>query len=52
METLKSVLALPLVGGDAAVRLAPQSQQDAVIKNAEDAKRAVAALLAGIRKLP
>jgi hypothetical protein len=52
IETLKSVLALPLVGGDAAVRLAPKSQQDAVINNAEGAKRAVGALLAAIRKLP
>ena len=52
IETLKSVLALPIVGGDAAVRLAPKSQQDAVINNAEAAKRAVGALLAAIRKLP
>jgi hypothetical protein len=52
IETLKSVLALPLVGGDAAVRLAPKSQQDAVVNNAEAAKRAVGALLAAIRKLP
>ena len=52
IETLKSVLALPIVGGDAAVRLAPKSQQDAVIRNAEAAKRAVGALLAAIRKLP
>ena len=52
IETLKSVLALPVVGGDAAVRLAPKSQQDAVVNNAEGAKRAVGALLAAIRKLP
>jgi len=52
IETLKSVLALPIVGGDAAVRLAPKSQQDAVVRNAEAAKRAVGALLAAIRKLP
>jgi hypothetical protein len=52
IETLKSVLALPIVGGDAAVRLAPKSQQDAVINNAEAAKRAVGALVAAIRKLP
>ena len=52
IETLKSVLAVPIVGGDTAVRLAPKSQQDAVIKNAEAAKRAVGALVAAIRKLP
>jgi hypothetical protein len=52
IATLKSMLALPIVGGDAAVRLAPKSQQDAVINNAEAAKRAVGALLAAIRKLP
>ena len=52
IETLKTALGLPLVGGDTAVRLAPKSQQDAVIKNAEDAKAAVAALAAAIRKLP
>ena len=50
--TLKEVLALPLVGGDAAVRLAPKSQQDAAVNNAEAAKRAVAAVAAAIRKLP
>jgi hypothetical protein len=52
IATLKSVLNLPLVGGDAAVRLAPKSQQDAVVNNAEAAKKAVAALVAAIRKLP
>jgi hypothetical protein len=52
IETLKSVLAVPVVGGDTAVRLAPKSQQDAVIKNAEAAKLAVGALVAAIRKLP
>jgi hypothetical protein len=52
IDTLKSVLALPVVGGDAAVRLAPKSQQDSVVNNAEEAKRAVGALLAAIRKLP
>ena len=52
IETLKEVLALPLVGGDAAVRLAPKSQQDAAVNNAEAAKRAVAAVAAAIRKLP
>jgi hypothetical protein len=52
IETLKEVLALPLVGGDAAVRLATKSQQDAVISNAEAAKKAVGALAAAIRKLP
>ena len=50
--TLKEVLALPLVGGDTAVRLAPKSQQDAAVNNAEAAKRAVAAVAAAIRKLP
>jgi hypothetical protein len=52
IETLKSVLALPVVGGDAAVRLAPKSQQDAVINNAEAAKNAVGTLATAIRKLP
>ena len=52
IQTLKDVLNLPLVGGDTAVRLAPKSQQDAVVNNAEAAKRAVAALTAAIRKLP
>jgi hypothetical protein len=52
LATLKGVLALPLVGGDTAVRLAPKSQQDAAINNAEAAKKAVAALVAAIRKLP
>ena len=49
---LKEVLALPLVGGDTAVRLASKSQQDAAVNNAEAAKRAVAAVAAAIRKLP
>lgn len=52
IETLKSVPDLPIVGRDAAVRLAPKSQQDEVINNAEAAKRAVGALVAAIRKLP
>jgi hypothetical protein len=52
IETLKSVPDLPIVGRDAAVRLAPKSQQDAVIKNAEAAKRAVGALVEAIRRLP
>jgi hypothetical protein len=52
IETLKSVPDLPIVGRDAAVRLAPKSQQDAAINNAEAAKQAVGALLAAIRKLP
>ena len=51
IETLKLVPDLPIVGRDAAVRLAPKSQQDAVIKNAEEAKRAVGELVAAIRKL-
>jgi hypothetical protein len=34
------------------VRLAPKSQQDEVINNAEAAKKAVGALVAAIRKLP
>ena len=51
IETLKSVPDLPIVGRDAAVRLAPKSQQDAVIKNAEEAKRAVGELVAATRKL-
>jgi hypothetical protein len=52
IETLKSVPDLPIVGRDAAVRLAPKSQQDAVINNAEAAKKAVGNLVAAIRKLP
>jgi len=52
IETLKSVPDLPIVGRDAAVRLAPKSQQDAVINNAEAAKRAVGELVEAIRKLP
>jgi len=50
--TLKSVPDLPIVGRDAAVRLAPKSQQDEVINNAEAAKKAVGDLVAAIRKLP
>jgi hypothetical protein len=52
IETLKSVPDLPIVGRDAAVRLAPKSQQDEVINNAEAAKKAVGELAAAIRKLP
>jgi hypothetical protein len=52
IATLKSVPDLPFVGRDATVRLAPKSQQDAVISNAEAAKRAVGGLVAAIRKLP
>src|SRR5215510_14479592 len=52
IETLKSVPDLPIVGRDAAVRLAPKSQQDEVINNAEAAKKAVGDLVAAIRKLP
>ena len=52
IELLKSVPDLPIVGRDAAVRLAPKSQQDAAFKNAEAAKRAVGELVAAIRKLP
>ena len=48
---LKSALALPLVGGETAVRLAPKSDQDAAIDNADKVKKAVGALLAAIRKL-
>jgi len=51
IATLKSVLALPLVGGETAVRLTPKSQQDAAVNNAEEVKKAVGALLAAIRKL-
>jgi hypothetical protein len=51
-ETLKAVPDLPIVGRDAAVRLAPKSEQNAIINNAEAAKRAVGALVAAIRKLP
>ena len=51
IETLKSVPDLPIVGRDAAVRLAPKSQQDEVIHNAEAAKKAVGELVAAIRKL-
>jgi hypothetical protein len=52
IETLKSVPDLPIVGRDAAVRLAPKSQQESVINNAEAARRAVGELVAAIRKLP
>jgi hypothetical protein len=52
MATLKSIPDLPIVGRDAAVRLAPKSQQDTAVKNAEAAKRAVGELVAAIRKLP
>jgi hypothetical protein len=52
IETLKSVPDLPIVGRDAAVRLAPKSQQNEVINNAEAAKKAVGELVAAIRKLP
>jgi hypothetical protein len=52
IELLKSVPDLPIVGRDAAVRLAPKSQKDASINNAEAAKKAVGELLAVIRKLP
>ena len=52
IETLKLVPDLPIVGRDAAVRLAPKSQQDAAVKNAEAAKGAVGELVAAIRKLP
>ena len=45
-------VAVPLVGGDTAVRLAPKSQQDAAINNAEAAEKAMGALTAAIRKLP
>jgi hypothetical protein len=51
VATLKAVPDLPIVGRDAAVRLAPKSQQDAVINDAEAAKSAVGALVAAIRKL-
>jgi hypothetical protein len=52
IDSLKSVPDLPIVGRDAAVRLAPKSQQDGAVKNAEAAKQAVGALVAAIRKLP
>ena len=52
IETLKSIPDLPFIGRDPAVRLAPKSQQDGVIKNAEAAKRAVGEMVAAIRKLP
>jgi hypothetical protein len=52
IETLKTVPDLPIVGRDPAVRLAPKSQQDAAVKNAEAAKRAVSELVAAIRKVP
>jgi hypothetical protein len=52
IETLKAVPDLPIVGRDAAVRLAPKSEQVAIINNAEAAKSAVGALAAAIKKLP
>jgi len=52
IEALKSVPDLPIVGRDPALRLAPKSQQDAAINNAEAAKKAVGELVAAIRKLP
>jgi len=52
IETLKSVPDLPIGGRDAAVRLAPKSQQEDAINHAEAAKRAVGELVAAIRKLP
>ena len=52
IEALKSVPDLPIVGRDPALRLAPKSQQDAAISNAETARKAVAELVAAIRKLP
>jgi hypothetical protein len=52
IEALKSVPDLPIVGRDPALRLAPKSQQDAAISNAEAARKAVAELVAAIRKLP
>ncbi len=52
IDTLKTVLAVPVVGGDTAVRLATKSQQEAVIKNAEAAKQAVGALVTAIRAMP
>jgi hypothetical protein len=52
IETLKAVPDLPIVGRDAAVRLAPKSEQEAIVNNAEAAKRAVGALAAAIKKLP
>ena len=52
IATLKSVPDLPIVGRDPAVRLAPKSQQNEIINNAEAAKKAVGELVAAIRKLP
>ena len=52
IETLKAVPDLPVVGRDPAVRLAPKTQQDAAVNNAEAAKRAVGELVTAIRKLP
>jgi hypothetical protein len=52
IATLKAVPDLPIVGRDAVVRLAPKSEQDAIINNAEAAKRAVGALAAAIKRLP
>ena len=51
VEELKSVPNLPIVGRDAAVRLAPRSQQDAAVANAEAARKAVGELVAAIRNL-
>ena len=52
IATLKSVPSLPFMGRDAAVRLAPKSQQDAAINHAEAAKRAVGELVKVIRTFP
>jgi len=52
IATLKSIPDLPFMGRDPAVRLAPRSQQEAAINNAEAAKAAVGELVAAIRKLP
>ncbi len=52
IATLKSLPSLPFMGRDAAVRLAPKSQQDAAINHAEAAKRAVAELVKAVRTFP
>jgi len=52
IATLKSLASLPFMGRDAAVRLAPKSQQDAAINHAEAAKRAVGELVKAIRTFP
>jgi hypothetical protein len=52
IATLKSLPSLPFMGRDAAVRLAPKSQQDAAINHAEAAKRAVGELVKAIRTFP